>query len=157
MEIPVSNILQATQSVTHHEFSERIELPSKDEKLLEPVTGDFTITRASSKILQVEGAFHTRLSLQCDRCGNDFELPVDFTLNESLEVIEEPTTSEEVEEVVSMYGNLDATDLIRQGLLLSLPLRRLCGCEPKNLKDDASNLDPRLAALKALIDPNGNE
>lgn len=158
MEIPVSNILQAPQSVTRREFSERIELPSGEERLLEPVSGDLIITRASSKILQVEGAFHTRLGLQCDRCGNDFELPVDFTLNETLEVVEGPITSEEVEEAVEQHGILDATDLIRQGLLLSLPPRRLCGCEPKSQSQEDSKLDPRWAALKALQDnSNGKD
>src|SRR4051812_40420739 len=125
MEISVSSILQAPEKVTRYSFQETIAL--EDEKLLEPVVGELEITRASLQILQVQGHFKAKLQLACDRCGEPFELPVEFEVDEGLEVVEGPVTSEEVEETVSATGNFDATDLIRQNLLLSLPTRKLCG------------------------------
>lgn len=150
MQLSVSSILNAPQNVTHHPFDEQFELPGEGETLLEPVVGRLDVTRASNQILQVTGAFHTRLRLVCDRCGNEFEFPVDFSLDEALEVTNEPPTSFEVEEAVYAQGNLDATDLIRQSLLLSLPTRHLCGCEPLPQKDDQGITDPRWAALESL-------
>jgi uncharacterized metal-binding protein YceD (DUF177 family) len=156
MEISVASILQATESVTRYSFQELIDLPNADEKLLEPVVGDFEVTRASTQVLQVKGHFTARLQLPCDRCGDLFEMPVEFDLEEALEVVDGPVTSEEVEETVSAIGNFDATDLIRQSLLLSLPSRRLCGCEPNTNQAVADKVDPRWAALRSIHqEPNG--
>lgn len=157
MEISVSSILQAPQSVTTHPFSERMQLSGDEEKLVEPVAGDLRITRVSNRMIQLTGDFHTRIELHCDRCGRTFQTPVDFSLDEFLEVVDEPPTSEEVEEQVFSQGNLDATDLLRQGLLLSLPSRKLCGCEPATAQESREAPDPRWAALKSLSErPNGN-
>lgn len=157
MEITVASILHAPENVTRYPFHERIELPSDDERLKDAVDGELVITRAGSKVLQAQGAFHAELLLNCDRCGNEFELPLDFELDESLEVTTQPITSLEVEEVVPANGSLNATDLIRQGLLLSLPSRRLCGCEPQHGSAGEAPLDPRWAALKSFEQsPNGH-
>lgn len=156
MEISVSSILQAPEKVTRYSFQEHIDLLAEGEKLLEPVVGEFEITRASNQVLQVSGHFKGRLQVPCDRCGNPFELPVEFDVDEGLEVVEGPVTTEEVEETVSATGNFDATDLIRQNLLLALPTRRLCGCEPLANQADAESVDPRWAALRSIHqEPNG--
>ena len=151
MDISISSILQSPYAVTRYSFKEKIGLPADGEQLLEPITGELTVTRNSDQLLQVTGDFDARLKLHCDRCGNEYETPVHhFSLEEHLEVTDEPTTSVEVEEQVYAGGNLDVTDLIRQALLLSLPSRRLCGCEPLAHKTDATATDPRWAALNAL-------
>lgn len=155
MEISVSSILQSPQAVTRHPFSEMI--PLDGESLLEPVTGEVQVTRASPRLIQVEGDFHGRLKVDCDRCGNAFELPVEFTLDEALEVTDRPLTSIEVEDTVPIQGQLDVTDLVRQALILSLPPRKLCGCEPGPQSEDHAETDPRWADLKAItIEPNGH-
>ena len=156
MEISVSSILQSPHDVTRYDFREQIELPSNEEKLLEPVSGELVITRASNRILQTQGDFHARVQLNCHRCGNEFELPIEFQLDETLEVIDGPITSEEVEDAVSAQGDLDASDLIRQSLLLSLPPRHLCGCEPLAQPQDKDAVDPRWAALKSLTVENAD-
>lgn len=156
MELSVATILQATESVTRYSFRETIDLENEEEKLLEPVEGQFEVTRASDQVLQVKGHFKARLEMNCDRCGNRFELPVEFDLDEALEVVDGPVTSTEVEDTVSAVGTLDATDLIRQSMLLELPARRLCGCEPKINDDATETLDPRWAALRSIHqEPNG--
>lgn len=152
MEISVPSILQSPQAVTRYAFKEMIELPADGERLVEPVVGELEITRTSDQLLQVKGDFETRLELHCDRCGTEYEHPAQFSLEEHLEVTDEPTSSAEVEEQVFAAGKLDATDLIRQALLLSLPSRRLCGCEPLAQRSDVDATDPRWAALKALSD-----
>jgi uncharacterized metal-binding protein YceD (DUF177 family) len=150
VEISIPNLLQSPQNVTRYDFKEQIDLPSNEEKLVEPITGELVITRASNQILQTQGDFHARVKLTCHRCGNEFELPVDFQLDETLEVIDGPITSEEVEDVVSAQGDLDASDLIRQALLLGLPPRHLCGCEPLTPPQDKAAVDSRWDALKSL-------
>lgn len=158
MEISVASILQSPQAVTHYSFREQFPLHENEneEKLLEPVVGEFDVTRVSGRIVQVQGSFQTRLRMTCDRCGEHFDTPVEFTVDEALEVTDEPILTTEVEEAVSATGQFDATDLIRQDLLLSLPSRRLCGCEPVNTTPTSERLDPRWAALRSIHqEPNG--
>lgn len=150
MEISISSILHAPEAITRYPFEERFDLHSEAETLVDPVRGELLVTRTSNQVLQVQGEFHTRVRMDCDRCGNPFELPVDFSLDEPLEVVEGPLSAIEVEEAVSPTGTLNATDLIRQGLLLSLPVRKLCGCEPLPQLTEQERQDPRWAALKAL-------
>lgn len=150
MQIPVSSILQATSPITRYSFNELIPLPDEGEQLLEPVTGDLTVERMSDRLLKVSGDFQTRLKLRCDRCAETYESTAAFNLDEALEIVHEPLTAEEVEDRVELNGNLDASDLVRQNLLLSLPPRRLCGCEPKVSEREESSADPRWAALRSF-------
>ena len=150
MQIPVSSILQATSPITRYSFDERIPLPDEGEQLLEPVTGELTVERMSDRLLKVSGDFQTRLQLHCDRCNETFEFPAEFQLDEALEIVHEPVTADEVEDRIALNGNLDASDLVRQNLLLSLPPRKLCGCEPVVSEREESSADPRWAALRSI-------
>jgi uncharacterized metal-binding protein YceD (DUF177 family) len=156
MEIQVQTILQSPHDVTRHAIQEWIELPGDDEKLLTPITGNLVITRASDKLLNVTGEFHAQLRLPCDRCGNPFDFQAHFNLEEVLEVSDTPLTTYEVDTSVYVQGALDASDLVRQGLLLSLPPRLLCGCEPlAGSKSSKATGDPRWGALQSLMsEPN---
>lgn len=150
MQIPVSSILQATSPITRYSFDELIPLPDEGEQLLEPVTGNLTVERINDRLLKVSGDFQTRLKLRCDRCGDSYESPAEFHLDEALEIVHEPLTAEEVEERIALNGHLDASDLVRQNLLLSLPPRRLCGCEPLVSEREDTSADPRWAALRSF-------
>ena len=155
MQIPVSSILQATSPITRYSFHELIPLPDEGEQLLDPVTGELKVERVNDQLLKVTGDFTSRMRLACDRCGEPFEAPAAFTLDEMLEVVHEPVPTEEVDDRVEASGVLDASDLVRQHLLLSLPARRLCGCEPRVSANDVSQDDPRWAALRSF-DPKSN-
>ncbi|MEB3329001.1 MAG: DUF177 domain-containing protein [Candidatus Sericytochromatia bacterium] len=156
MQISVSSILQAPHATTRYAFHEALPLPDEGEQLLEPVTGDLTVERLSDRLLRVTGNFQATLQLLCDRCGESYQAPAVFDLAEDLEVVDEAVTTEEVEDRVSASGLLDASDLVRQTLLLSLPARRLCGCEPKATRTEEPAVDPRWAALRSYpADTNG--
>lgn len=156
MRISVASILQAPHASTHYAYQETIPLIGDAETLVDPVVGEFDVIRASGRILQVKGEFKSRLRLTCDRCGEPYEAPVVFNLEEALEITEDPISSKEVDDKVSADGTLDVTDLVRQGLLLELPPRRLCGCEPVTGQAADQKTDPRWAALMPLQqDANG--
>jgi uncharacterized metal-binding protein YceD (DUF177 family) len=155
MQIAISSILQLTSPISRHSFEELVPLPDEGERLLEPVVGELTVERMSDRLLKVSGHFQTRLELRCDRCGETYESPAEFDLDEALEIVHEPITAEEVEDRVEANGNLDVTDLLRQTLLLSLPPRRLCGCEPLVSERSETSADPRWAALRSILPENG--
>ena len=150
MQIPVSSILQATSPITRYSFDELIPLPDEGEQLLEPVTGELKVERMSDRLLKVTGDFQTRLRLKCDRCAEPYESTAAFHLDEALEIVHEPLTAEEVEDRIELNGHLDASDLVRQNLLLELPPRRLCGCEPLVSEREDTSADPRWAALRSF-------
>ncbi|MEB3284218.1 MAG: DUF177 domain-containing protein [Candidatus Sericytochromatia bacterium] len=155
MQISITSILQDPDSVTRYDFSESMAAPEEGEQFLEPVSGELAVERISDRLLQVSGTFQTVLKSNCDRCGEMFTLPARFTLDEALEVVDSEPLSFEVEESVLATGYLDASDLVRQTLILSLPPRRLCGCEPQTSVVDTKTVDPRWAALGAFpLDTN---
>lgn len=147
MQVSVAGILQAPESTTRYDFNELLPAPDEGEQFLEPVSGELNIERVSDQLLQASGSFHSLLKSTCHRCGEPFELPVAFTLDEALDVVESEPLSQEVEEAVSASGFLDVSDLVRQTLILSLPPRRLCGCEPQTPVTETTKVDPRWAVL----------
>lgn len=154
MELSVSSLLNAPQAVTHLAFSDRFALDGDDEKLTGPVTGSTTITRVGQTLLQVEGSYEAPVELTCDRCGNRFTFTHAFRLEEPLTIAEDVPKTHEVDEAVAADGTLDLSDLVRQALVLSLPPRRLCGCEPPATSEHEVKTDPRWEALKALASPS---
>lgn len=156
MQIPIVNILQATSPITRYSFDELIPLPDEGEQLLDPVTGTLKVERASDHLLWITGDFQTRIRFNCDRCAEPFEAPAAFQLEETLEIVHEPVTTVEVDDRVNANGHLDATDLIRQTLLLSLPPRHLCGCEPSIAEVEKPSGDARWAALKSFPPESSN-
>jgi uncharacterized metal-binding protein YceD (DUF177 family) len=150
MQIAVSSILQSQRNTNVYPFCEVLSLESEDERLTRAVQGDVTVTRASSRVIRVTGAFDTELTFKCDRCGETFTQAFAFELDETLDVTDSPLTALEVEEAVSPTGQLDLTDLVRQNLLVSLPGRRLCGCSPIESGQSGDILDPRWSALKGF-------
>ena len=147
MQVSVASILQSPESITRYRFSEVLPAPEEGEQLLEPVLGELVVERVSDRLLQLSGSFQSRLQSACHRCGEEFIFPVAFTLEETLEVVDSELFSVEVEEAVSATGFLDASDLVRQTLMLSLPPRRLCGCEPRTPVVESTAVDPRWAVL----------
>lgn len=124
--------------------------------------------------VQVGGGVEVDLTPPCDRCLEPFDrhlsVPVEVTLSPADEVATEGEEDEEVELTeddlnFSFYegDEIDLGDLIRQFLLLEVPIRHLCAEDCKGLCPHCGeNLnhkkcdcrpargDPRLAVLKNL-------
>lgn len=121
---------------------------------------------------RVTGHVGTRLELECGRCLEPFEIPVDsaFELRYVPAVANTGEGEREVEEddlTTAYYKDetLDLAELMREQFQLALPMKPLCkeGCKglcPEcgtnlNLTTCACTPkweDPRLAALKGLLD-----
>lgn len=125
------------------------------------------IFKAGDTVL-VSGKAKAEASLSCSRCLEKFSYPLDVKfeveyvpLRELIEVGEHELTREELD--VSFYKNdqIDIDELVREHLLLAVPMKPLCksnckGICPKcgknlneNLCECSTNeIDPRLAPLK---------
>jgi uncharacterized protein len=124
----------------------------------------------STDEIRVEGGLSGTLAGECDRCLEPISIPVDCQFDLLYCPDLENASGEEIElhEKDSMVGfykgaGLELADIVREQVLLSLPLQRVCSAECKglcavcgqnrNVKNcdcRASQTDERWAALKSI-------
>ena len=138
-------------------------------RLVEPVAvkGNVKLARA---LVQVNGHIDTRAQVECDRCLQPVELPVDadFALGyitgsdyESSEAAE--LTDEEMSVSVFDGEAIDVDEIVKEQILLAVPTRMLCREDCKGICPECGidrnsgecacvtdDVDPRWAALKNL-------
>ena len=125
------------------------------------------ILKAGDRLL-VNGRANTTASMSCSRCLEGLSYPLDIKFNveylplkEVIEVGEHELTEEELD--VSFYENdqIDVEELVREQILLAVPMKPLCRAEckgicpkcGKNLNEGACScstdeIDLRLVKLK---------
>lgn len=111
------------------------ELPDEaDVDLLRPLEG-FLEATSTGNLLLITGQFSTRLVLECARCTGPLEVDVSFEVDEQFPVEGIPSSlnAQDYARVVPdepfalFEGNsLIVEQLLRQGLLLSVPVQALC-------------------------------
>ncbi len=163
-----------------HGPSERIErsIPpaafdpqDEDYRVVAPVELSLTVEKAGADTFRVTGRATTRLELECGRCLEPFEMPVDaaFELRyvpheENRGEGEREVSEDDLTTAFYREGSLDIIDLLREQFQLALPMKPLCAEACKGLCPDCgTNLnrtdcgceptweDPRLAPLKGLL------
>ena len=138
-------------------------------RLIEPVAVKGNVRLAGPEVF-VNGHIDTRAQVECDRCLQPVELPVqaDFALEyipgsayESSEVAE--LTDAEMSVSVFDGDAIDVDEIVKEQILLAVPTRMLCREDCKGICPecgidrntgectcDTDNIDPRWAALKNL-------
>jgi len=143
----------------------------KDLDLVKPLQGKIRFLRTGNGIL-VAGRLRTEAGLPCRRCLTPVTVPVVFDLEEefrpSIDLITgQAVPMEEGEDEATRtdaHHILDLTEVVRQNLLLALPMSALCSPQCRGLCPACgANLnegpcgcqreqdDPRLAALRDLL------
>jgi len=171
MRYNVSQLLKAHSGVSrHYEMEADIQGLDEEIKPRDLLRGEIQLMRTTQGIL-VTGHLRTVVELTCDRCLEPFTVPVEMDLEEefrptvdigtgaSLPVVEEEAGQGTIDD----HHTLDLAEVVRQGLLLAIPMHRLCrpdcaGLCPEcgqNLNEGPCQCqrrveDPRWAALKEL-------
>ena len=90
--------------------------------------------------IHVRGRLRTRLEAECDRCAVQFDFPVECDFDLYYRPVSSIAREAEVEisgdelEVGFYEGEgVDLTDIIREQVLLALPMKMLCGAECRGL------------------------
>lgn len=117
----------------------------------EPVVLDLLLERVPDGIV-VRGTLHTVWRAECSVCLADLVRSIDATVNELFEP--EPVEGD----TYPLFGHvIDLEQLVRDGVLLELPLAPACvdvgapPCTPETPPDrDGAAVDPRWAALSEL-------
>lgn len=147
------------------------ELGKFDERvtIVEPVAVGGKVRLAGAEVF-VNGHIETRAQVECDRCLNKVELPVnaDFDLQYITGAEYESSAAAELTEdamSVSVFDGeaIDVDEIVKEQILLAVPTRTLCRPDCKGICPDCGidkntgdcacgtdEVDPRWAALKNL-------
>lgn len=112
------------------------ELPEEaDLDLVKPLSG-YLEAVSTGNILLLEGSFSAEVVVECARCGAPIEVPVQFELEEQFPVEGTPSSfsSQDYARVApdEPYDMFDGNSLmvealLRQTLLVNMPMQPLCG------------------------------
>lgn len=147
------------------EFTEIIVLEEKTNASSE-VYFKGTITNAGKSLL-VQGKIETTVVLNCTRCLQNFKKAINLTVTEEYREVNSPR---EQERLKSLYeynfysgGSLDLTEMMRQNIILNLPMRALCSSNCQGICPQCGTnfnlnycgcaeeeIDPRLSVLKKI-------
>lgn len=139
-----------------------------------PVELSMDVEKAGGDAFRVTGRAVAALELDCGRCLDPFEVPIDasFELRYIPAVDNTGEGEREIEEddlTTAFYreGALDVIEMLREQFTLALPMKPLCAEACRGLCPECgANLnrtecgctpkweDPRLAALKGLLEPD---
>lgn len=142
-----------------------------DYRVAAPVELVMDVEKSGADAFRVTGRATTRLELNCSRCLDPFEVPVDATFElryvpQAANVGEGEREVEEDDLTTAFYreGALDVIEMLREQFQLALPMKPLCAEACRGLCPECgANLnrtecgctptweDPRLAALKGLL------
>ena len=121
------------------------EPPIEDEegglKCVAPIKGEVTFSNTGRHIV-ARGGFSTTIELECARCLEKFRVKVASPIEEEMELAvplveqeaeeaEEPP--EEEREPIFADNVLDLTELLRQDILLAVPIKPVCSEDCKGL------------------------
>lgn len=107
-----------------------------DEYTLEPdmalrsIRGELLITRAQQG-LRVEGAFHAIIKIACVRCLEEIDFPLETQFEEVYNYPGSPLSEDE--QAIPEDGFIDFEPVLRDYLILEIPITSLCRADCKGL------------------------
>lgn len=169
--IKVSSLLLDDVGSSRSVNVELSSFPLDDDLTAEDVTAQVRLTRLNTGIL-AQGSAEGLVEMECVRCLNRFEQPftVRFTeqFRQTAAVAEGrgfvPPSDDDVDDEgdselafeINDAHELDLTELLRQWIVLALPMNPICGPDcpgPLQIENSADESgDARFAALQQLLD-----
>ena len=129
---------------------------------LSELSGTAKVTRTAQGLL-VQVVMHATLLSECVRCLTDFQLPLAIDFTELYAFSQKSATESEL--ILPEDAHINLRPLIREYMLLDIPIKPLCKLDCKglcpicgeNLNEGSCNhrpedIDPRLSVLKSLLD-----
>lgn len=169
MKILVSEIPEEGYTLSKESPITDFDLEENDASLQEPVSINIKIRKSSEDIF-ISGKVKTLLELECSRCLENFLFNVNekfeaYFISEDLRPHEEEMELRKEDMDVSYYEGdiIDLTNVIREQILLSLPMTPICKASCRGLCSDcgqnlnhgrcactSSSLDRRWSALSKI-------
>lgn len=168
MRFNVAGLLKrATGSSRRYQMREDVEGIDPSLIIRDALVGQIEMIRTADGIL-IRGELATAVELQCDRCLEPFIQKVEFEIEEEFRPAIDMNTGakiscDEEEMRIDEHHILDLTELVRQSILLALPMHPVCRpnclglCDQcgQNLNEGPCDcketmVDPRLEILRKL-------
>jgi uncharacterized protein len=172
MRFNVAQLLkEPVGSTRKYHLVEDIQDLDEEVKLTHPIEGAIRLIHSTGGGVLVSGQFHTEVELTCSRCLESFSSAIDFTLEEEFRPTIDISTGaklpsldgEDEATLIDDQHIIDLLEVLRQDILLALPLHSLCKpdctglCSQcgQNLNEGPCTCeqplgDPRWEALRAL-------
>jgi len=150
MQFNVAQLLRQPIGATrHYEIDEPAGISDPDLTLIGPIRGEATLLRTQRGVL-VTANLHQVVQVQCSRCLASVDVPLDIKVEEeffpSIDLktgapISWDAEGEEVDDAVLIDEKhiLDLREVVRQELLVNLPIRILC-------REDCAGICPTCGA-----------
>ena len=126
------------------------------------LTGSARITRAAQGLL-VQVKIQAYVQTECVRCLSDFSQPLEIDFTELYAFTSNSVTESGL--IFPESGKIDLAPIVREEMLLAIPISQLCQPDCKGLcpvcgenlneticHHDDEAIDPRLSALRSLLD-----
>jgi len=133
-----------------------------DDLELKNITGTMTIIRSSEGLLS-QGAFEASINAVCARCLNPCSQPLSIEFTELYTFLSR--AQEDTELIVPAEGKIDFAPLLREYMLLTMPINPICqesclglcpvcgiSLNKGQCNHETTSGDPRLAVLKQYLD-----
>lgn len=134
---------------------------------LDNLQGNVRVTRTAKGLL-LQAKFEASINSECVRCLKDFILPLSIDFTELYAF--SPNSADESGLILPENGKIDLEPLLREEMLLAIPINPICQVDCKglcpicgeNLNDHSHTTheeeahDPRLDILKSLFDTDTN-
>ena len=135
MKIDLSELLREVGNTADVQESETVSYPEDSLVLVKPVEMDLQLINAGDLIL-LRGTVSTAAELDCSRCLSKYVLPLNIEINEEFSS-EVPVSSKNKRKEKELHAEdfispldkdktIDVSEIVRQNLLLELPLQPLC-------------------------------
>lgn len=141
MKIDLTEVLQKVGNEAALEESEKISYPEDNLNLTKPVNIKIHLVNTGDSVL-LKGKIEAEAELECSRCLKAFNLPLSLEIEEEFaKKAPEHRRAEELElkEEDFVYpiekdNSIDLSEVIRQNLLLALPMKALCQPDCKGIQ-----------------------
>ncbi len=145
MRVNVGELLADRHAVRVLPFSEHMASPADDVTLEAPVEGELVLS-STGRTVCLTGQVRAVAGLTCGACLARFEQPLDIPVSEEfrrpgggLAPAQEELQSEDFLMLVEPGDIIDVTEVVRQNLILALPIAPRC-------REDCRGLCPRCGA-----------
>ncbi len=145
MKIDLTEILAKVGKEANLEEIEEKSYPEDDLSLTKPIKMKLHLINTGGLVI-LEGKVETEAEIECSRCLNRFRLPLSVAIKEefSQDAASPPTYKKGAEielheedfvSPIEKDNTIDISEIIRQNLLLALPLKALCNNNCQGLKE----------------------
>jgi uncharacterized protein len=143
MKINLTELLKKVGNEADLEEVDKVSFPADGLSLIRPIKLSLHLVNTGASVLLM-GRVETEAEMECSRCLKNFELPLAIDLEE--EFTKSPPVPKRKKEIelepedfassINEDNTIDLTELVRQNLLLALPIKVLCSPDCRGIEEN---------------------